>query len=430
VLIEFGGLEQSIWVHLLTTAIYVFAGHLLLTILKVRSKEQLALEQKNSNQLENYQLARELHTQGSLSLAFEKYIQCLPNTEVLSPFYNLGLDFERKREYQKAREVYAKISEIDENYQDIIERQEKLTRIQAMRTQNFNPNATDLFEIPDDLSIEKPKLGRYIIEEELGRGAMSTVYLGIDPSIDREVAIKVQHFTGDDIENVNKMRERFLAEARTAGKLNHPDIVTIYDVGEEKDLAYIAMEKLNGDSLDLYINDIRLSDEKLLTIAMRVSKALAYAHQNKVIHRDIKPSNIVYDDQADTLHLTDFGIAHIQDAGLTQTGTVVGTPSYMSPEQITGKSVSPASDLFSLGVTLYQLYTGRLPFEADTLASLLFKITSENPIPIELLQPGIQPEMKVIIDKLLKKEPSERYKDAKALAKDLEDCKNSLKNSV
>jgi len=161
------------------------------------------------------------------------------------------------------------------------------------------------------------------------------------------------------------------------------------------------MEYLRGEPLDMYINDIRLSDKKF-----------------------------IYDDKNNKVNITDFGIAHIQDAGLTQTGTVVGTPSYMSPEQITGKSVSPRSDLFSLGVTLYQLFTGRLPFQADTLASLLYKITSESPVPIDALRPDLPAEIGAIISRLLKKDPDERYKDAEELAKDLEHCKNTMKNSV
>ena len=188
------------------------------------------------------------------------------------------------------------------------------------------------------------------------------------------------------------------------------------------------MEYLSGKALDEYDQDNILPDATIFDISIRMARALNYAHDHKVIHRDVKPSNIIFDEQTGNVHLTDFGIARMQDAHLTQTGQVVGTPSYMSPEQITGKRVDHRSDLFSLGATMYQLFTGKLPFQADTMATLLYKITMEAPIPFDAIRPDLPAELTRIISKLLKKEPDERYQTAEELANALEDCKNSLNN--
>ena len=215
--------------------------------------------------------------------------------------------------------------------------------------------------------VEKPMLGRYEVEKELGKGAMGVVYLGKDPKIGRVVAIKTmalsQEFEADELKDV---KERFFREAETAGRLTHPNIVTIYDAGEEHDLAYIAMEFLKGKDLTPYIKpDTLLPLDKVLSIVARVADALAYAHKNNVVHRDIKPANIMYDLEGDSVKVTDFGIARITDSSKTKTGMVLGTPSYMSPEQLAGKKIEGRSDLFSLGVTLYQLSCGKLPFRAS-----------------------------------------------------------------
>ena len=221
---------------------------------------------------------------------------------------------------------------------------------------------------------EKPMLGRYQIEKELGKGAMGVVYLGKDPKIGRVVAIKTmalsQEFEADELVEV---KERFFREAETAGRLAHPNIVTMYDAGEEHDLAYIAMEFLKGGDLAPYTKpDNLLPLPVVLSIVARVAEALGYAHQNNVVHRDVKPANVMYDAASDTVKVADFGIARITDSSKTKTGMVLGTPSYMSPEQLSGKKVGGLSDMLSLGVTLYQLVCGRLPFVGDSMAQLMF----------------------------------------------------------
>jgi serine/threonine protein kinase len=277
--------------------------------------------------------------------------------------------------------------------------------------------------------IEKPMLGRYQVEKELGKGAMGIVYLGKDPKIGRVVAIKTmalsQEFEPDELADV---KERFFREAETAGRLNHPNIVTMYDAGEEHDLAYIAMEFLKGKDLAPHVKpDHLLPLPVVLSIVARVADALGYAHKNNVVHRDIKPANVMYDPASDSVKVTDFGIARITDSSKTKTGMVLGTPSYMSPEQLSGKKVEGASDMFSLGVTLYQLVSGRLPFTGDSMAQLMFRIANEAHADIRRHRADLPACVAAIVNKTLAKEPEQRYQSCDQLAKALRLCMGSLK---
>jgi serine/threonine-protein kinase len=263
----------------------------------------------------------------------------------------------------------------------------------------------------DGDGIEKPMLGRYEVEKELGKGAMGVVYLGKDPKISRVVAIKTmalaQEFEEDELEEV---KERFFREAETAGRLNHPNIVTIYDAGEEHDLAYIAMEFLKGHDLARYCKpDNLLKMRTVLSIVARAAEGLDFAHQQNVVHRDIKPANIMYEPESDTIKITDFGIARITDSSKTKTGMVLGTPSYMSPEQLAGKKVDGRSDLFSLGVMLYQMLSGSLPFKADSMASLMFKITNEEAADVRTIRAEIPEALSAVINKALIKDADQRF---------------------
>jgi serine/threonine-protein kinase len=250
---------------------------------------------------------------------------------------------------------------------------------------------------------------------------MGVVYLGRDPKINRIVAIKTmalsQEFEEDELKEV---KERFFREAETAGRLNHPNIVTIFDAGEEHDLAYIAMEFLKGKDLVPYTKPGNLMP--LAKVMDIVADALSYAHQNNVVHRDIKPANIMYEPESDTVKVTDFGIARITDSSKTKTGMVLGTPSYMSPEQLAGKKIDGRSDLFSLGVTLYQLVSGKLPFEGESMAQLMFKIANEPHPPVRELAPQVPECLAAIIDKALAKDFTQRYQTGAEMAADLRAC--------
>jgi serine/threonine-protein kinase len=254
-------------------------------------------------------------------------------------------------------------------------------------------------------NVEKPMLGRYQIEKELGKGAMGVVYLGRDPKINRVVAIKTmalsQEFEGDELVEV---KERFFREAETAGRLNHQNIVTMYDAGEEHDLAYIAMEFLKGKDLVPFTKpDNLLPMEKTVSIITRVADALSYAHENNVVHRDIKPANIMYEPESDSVKVTDFGIARITDSSKTKTGMVL----------------DGRSDLFSLGVTLYQMLCGKLPFEGESMAQLMFKIANEPQPDIRSINPAVPASLAAVIDKALTKDADQRYQTGAELARDL-----------
>lgn len=271
---------------------------------------------------------------------------------------------------------------------------------------------------------ETPRRGRYQVEKELGRGAMGVVYLGRDPEIGRMVAIKTMALSRESTPEARaEVRERFFREAEAAGRLNHPNIVTIYDAGEEQDLAYIAMEFLGGGDLGTYAKPGNLLPlSRLLGIAARVAEALAYAHRQNVVHGDIKPANIMWEPDTDTVKVTDFGFARITDSSKTRTGVVLGTPSYMSPEQLAGGKIDGRSDLYSLGVALYQLACGKLPFEGESLAQLLFRIANEPPANILGLRPGLPPSVAQVIHKAMTKEPRERYRDGEEMGRALRDC--------
>jgi len=270
-------------------------------------------------------------------------------------------------------------------------------------------------------------LGRYRVLKELGRGAMGLVYLGKDPTIQRFVAIKtmrLDHIDQDD--KLQEIKARFFREAESTGRLSHPNIVTIYDAGEENDLGYIAMELIEGTPLSQSSRKPNLMpvNEVLLTIAT-VADALGYAHQQGVVHRDIKPANIMLTKDR-VVKVMDFGIAKMASSSKTQTNIVMGTPTYMSPEQIAGKKVDGRSDIFSLGIVLFELLTGQLPFTADNLSAVLFSITHHPHPPIQTVRPDLPPMVQEIVDRALQKELPHRYRRADEFASELRACLQSL----
>lgn len=262
------------------------------------------------------------------------------------------------------------------------------------------------------------KLGRYEIISELGKGAMGVVYKAIDPLIERTVAIKTIKLDLSKQE-LDNFEERFYREAKSAGRLNHQNIVTIYDIGKSDNIAYMAMELMEGQLLrDILDSHTALSISKIVDIVAQIADGLAYAHENGIVHRDIKPANImlVRDGVA---KIMDFGIAQMPSGSCTLAGTVMGSPKYMAPEQIAGKSVDGRSDLFALGVILYELLTGEPPFDGDNINSIMYRILNEPPVPPKTLTPRIPESFNFIIAKALAKNPDERYQNAKDLANDL-----------
>jgi serine/threonine-protein kinase len=278
----------------------------------------------------------------------------------------------------------------------------------------------------------KPTLGRYEVEKELGRGAMGIVYLGRDPKINRQVAIKTMMLELEGTaEQVKELKSRFFREAESAGNLNHPNIVRIFDAGEENEIAYIAMELLEGHDLKRYCDKASLLPlETVLDFCAKTADGLDYAHQAGVIHRDIKPANIMLLKDG-TLRTTDFGIARMAASSKTATGTVMGTPSYMSPEQVSGKKVDGRSDLWSLGVMLYELSTGEKPFKGgDAIGTLLFQIANDTPTPPATYRPDLPADVIAVIDKCLQKDPDARYQRGADLAADLRRVIERLKSGT
>ncbi len=261
------------------------------------------------------------------------------------------------------------------------------------------------------------RLGRYEIVRKLGEGAMGVVYEGRDPKLGRRVAIKTaRRELMSSGAMTEELMQRFLREAQAAGALNHPNIVTIYDVGEEGDVSYIAMEYLEGSDLRDVIADRRcLSVEEVVNLGAVIAEALSAAHAQGIVHRDVKPANIFVQTDG-RVKITDFGIARVIDSTLTQEGTLIGTPHYMSPEQFMGQRVDGRSDLFSLGVILYELLTGEKPFSGEAISTVMHQCLRVDPIPPEDLNFAVPKPLGGVVMKAMSKRPDGRYPDGRALA--------------
>ena len=424
----YGGLVLSMTYALLAGLLAVIFVSLRFYIPSERQQQISAESSAESNRM----LGLAYQGQGQLDAAFEKFRACPVNDATFELVYNLGLDYERKRQFNKAQSTYEFIADNDDDFRDV---QKRIKRCESMEEAVLlGGGKGGLLTgtlIAEDGSVEKPMLGRYQVEKELGQGAMGTVYLGTDPKINREVAIKTMSLGDEfDSDELTEVKERFFREAESAGRLNHPNIVAIYDAGEESDLAYIAMELLKGYDLDRHIKpdsllekpDSLLELQEVLRVVTECAEALDYAHSQNVVHRDIKPSNIMYDPDSGAAKITDFGIARITDSSKTRTGTVLGTPNYMSPEQCMGKRVDGRSDLFSLGVVLYQLTSGALPFQADSMATLMYSIVNDPPTDIKQVKPDIPPTLGKVIHNAIGKKPEKRYQTGKKMAEHLRVC--------
>jgi len=353
-----------------------------------------------------------------------------PSLPVLADLYTLGTQLEQGGRSTQAIAVYRHLARIDTAYRDVSARLRRLmdadrdeprpAPFAAATASQPTPPAVQTEADGQDLQ----HLGRYQLEREIGRGAMGTVYLGRDTAINRLVAIKAIPLASEfsDSELV-EARTRFFREAEAAGRLNHPNIVTIYDVGEERGLAYIAMEYLKGRHLSEYAtSNSLLEPRKVLDVIARTARALGFAHKQHVVHRDIKPANLMFDANTDVLKITDFGIARLSNTGTTRTGIVLGTPSFMSPEQLEGRTVTGHSDLFSLGVSLFQLLTGHLPFAADSMTALMQRIAEAPHPPLRAYRPDLPDCIGSIIDRALAKTPEARFDSGAQMAAALEDC--------
>lgn len=271
-------------------------------------------------------------------------------------------------------------------------------------------------------------LGTFEITKEIGRGAMGIVYLGRDLGSGRDVALKTMTLATEFNANALKdAKERFMREARILTWLNHPDIVTIYDVGEEHGLAYIAMEFLKGVELTEHVQPGALLPlPKTLEIMARAADALSYAHEEGIVHRDVKPGNIMYDASNNSVKVTDFGISRLVDLNATRVGLVLGTPLYMSPEQVMGKQIDGLSDLFSLGTTFYQMVTGGLPFEGDSEFDVMCSVAKDPHKDILSLKPDLPACVRAVINRAMQKDPADRYQSGSEMAQAIRQCAEML----
>jgi len=415
--------NSFLWLQTMTPAALLVLGNFFLTTKRhfasEEEREKISADSAETNKM----LGLSFQSQGMLDMAFDKFRKCPMNDDIFQCLYNLALDFERKRQFNKATSVYELILEHNEHYKDVAVRMERMKN--AGETMIFGSTTTGGGGMSSLLITggAKPTLGRYEIVRELGKGAMGTVYLGKDPKINREVAIKTmalaQEFEPDEMEEV---KERFFREAETAGMLNHPNIVTIYDAGDEHDLAYIAMEFLDGSDLAPYTKKGKLFPATAtMKICGKVAEALHYAQSQNVVHRDIKPANIMLLKDK-TVKVTDFGIARITASSKTKTGVVLGTPSYMSPEQLSGKHVDGRSDLFSLGVMMYEMLSGARPFRGDSMATLMFQIANEPHPDIREHSDVIPERTAKLIDRMLSKDPETRVPNGAAVVKEIVQC--------
>ena len=427
-----------------------------------------------------------LQGMGKLLLAFEKYKLCTHNHDTANLIYNLATDFQIKGEPENAKQAFVYIASFEPNFKDIQERiasfdgvisdneniethkstkesvdiiaeeelfntQEKRQledskatlaghsgtiierAVQSGRTIILSPDEEPAKEIVmgDELD-EYPTLygSRYKIKDVLGQGTTGAVFRGKDIVTDQTIAIKVLSLSEELEDNhLEEYKFRFHREIETAGNLNHPNIVKIIDSGETDGYAYIAMEYVAGTNLRHYARADRLLHPKtVLKIIAQCADALAYSHKQDLIHRDIKPANIIYNKSDDYVKLTDFGIAKIPDSTRTRAGSILGTPLYMSPEQLAGDRLDSRSDLYSLGVTLYHLLTGSPPFRPKTMAELMRSITQEQHKDIAEINPGTPSCIAWSVNKALEKDPDKRFQSAASMANKLRECEMMLEN--
>ncbi len=372
-------------------AMLVFSGVSLLSVWLVgdNRKESLHAFKRGSDFL----------AAGRLEPAFAELRRCPPSETLASVMYKLSLAFEQQAKPERAEAV-----------------------LEWMKR-------THSSAVPSESVVQQAKrtpqrLGRYVIERRIGRGAMGAVYLAKDPRINRAVALKAIPIEKDfEDEELKEARLRFYREAESAGRLTHPNIITVYDAGEDKGLAYIAMEYVPGIALKDFTDPNRLlAPKRALELCAATADALDYAHNQGVIHRDIKPANLLYNPKEGSLKISDFGVARITDNNRTKTGIVLGTPMYMSPEQLGAEPLTGLSDLFSLGVTLYELLCGEVPFKATNIAVLMTKITTEDAAPIANRRAGIPASVDAVLAKALAKKPEDRFSCGAELAIALRNC--------
>jgi len=367
-----------------------------------------------------------------LDLEFSVLRQQGNSDETKNRLYEIAMKHGKRREFAKAERVLTYIQGLDPAFRDVTQKLDALSGARRAPDEStgeteakpHQPAMVDAYAT----SAAEHKLGRYQLIKTLGRGAMATVYLGLDPNINRKVAIKTialaEEFSDADLDAA---KNQFRREAESAGRLNHPNIIAIYDTGEDANVAYLAMEYFEGKALNEHATmDTLLPPKWVLELTARAAEALHYAHGQGVVHRDIKPANLMYDAATDQLKITDFGIARLTDTSRTKTGIILGTPSFMSPEQLSASAVTGKSDMYSLGITMYQLLTGAAPFRSDSIPKLMDKIMNEKHPRVSEIRDDIPVEVDMVLDRALAKDPDDRFPNGRAMALALRDACSTL----
>ncbi len=409
--------SRNLWVHYVSLAIFVPIAIVLTRLAPILLTRRLPITPTSTR-------PGGLSLGEDLDMAFSVLRQQPPTADSKFRLYNIAMQHGRNRDFARAERVLRYIASVDPGYRDVAQKLEKISGPVGVAVTSPDPGHRPPARSP----AAGGRLGRYQLEGVIGRGAMATVYLGLDPTINRRVAIKTlplaDEFADSDL---REARSQFLREAESAGRLNHPYIITIYDAGEDHGIAYLAMEYFDGKPLSYYSQNGRLLDPTAVVELMaRAADALHYAHGQRVVHRDVKPANLLYHRVSDTLKLTDFGIARLTDTARTKTGIILGTPSYMSPEQLSGTTVTGQTDLYSLGATMYHLLAGAPPFLADSIPGLMEKIVTQQHRPIRDLRDDVPPGVDEVLDRALAKRPSDRFPDGRSMALALRDCCSSV----
>jgi serine/threonine-protein kinase len=417
---------HGLWLPVIAPALFLVSAQILLTLAAHRAM-LLAVLQQQATQA-RLELGRNLQAQGQLDPAMEQFLHCLPAAAALEPLYDLGLEYERRRQVARAQTIYARLEATPGGFRDASQRRERLATL-SDRFPNGNGASVRQTLVLDNPVLELPVLGRYRLQRELGSGAMSTVYLAVDPAIGREVAVKALPLldSASDAEQ-EAVAARFFREAEAVGRLDHANIVAVHDVGKEHDLAYMAMDYVPGESLDAWTHRSTLLPVwEVLEVVAQVADALHYAHSRNVVHRDIKPSNIIYDRSNGVAKISDFGVARMLDSSRTRTGTILGSPCYMSPEQVAGGKVDGRSDLFSLGTSLYQLLTGSLPFSGDSVANVMYQIANAKTPPLRKARRGLPVALSRVVMRALQKEAGKRFTSGAEMARAIRKCRAQLR---
>jgi len=417
---------HGVWLPVVAAALFLVSVQTLLTLAAGRAMLLAGLQQQATRA--RLDLGRNLQSQGQLDPAMEQFMRCLPAPAALEPLYELGLEYERRRQVSRAQTIYACLETTAGGFRDASSRRERLAAL-SDRFPNGNGASVKRTLALDSPVLELPVLGRYRLQRELGSGAMGTVYLAVDPAIGRQVAVKALPLLDTPAGTEQQaVAERFLREAEAVGRLDHPHIVSVHDVGKEHDLAYMAMDYVPGESLDAWTQRATLLPVwEVLEVVAQVADALHYAHARRVVHRDVKPSNIIYDRSSGVAKISDFGVARMLDNSHTRTGTILGSPCYMSPEQVAGSKVDGRSDLFSLGTTLYQLLTGSLPFSGDSVANVMYQIANAKIPPLRKARRGLPVSVSRLVMRALQKEPGKRFASGAQMAVAIRKCRAQLR---